>query len=109
MTAQGYQESRTNQAAKSRVGAIGVMQVMPATGRELKVGDVRKTQPNIEAGVKYMRTMIDTYYAGEPMTDLDKALFTFASYNAGPNRVAQLRKEAATRGFNKNVWFHNVE
>ena len=56
-----------------------------------------------------MRTMIDTYYAGEPMTDLDKALFTFASYNAGPNRVAQLRKEAATRGFNKNVWFHNVE
>src|SRR5262249_54913270 len=56
-----------------------------------------------------MRTMIDTYYAGEPMTDLDKALFTFASYNAGPNRLAQLRKEAATRGFNPNVWFHNVE
>jgi len=43
------------------------------------------------------------------MADLDQVLFTFASYNAGANRVAQLRKEAATRGLNPNVWFDNVE
>jgi membrane-bound lytic murein transglycosylase MltF len=53
--------------------------------------------------------MIDRYYANEPMTELDKALFTFASYNAGPGRVAQLRKEAVKRGLDPNVWFHNVE
>ena len=86
-----------------------MMQVMPATGRELGVGDISNTQPNIEAGVKYMRVMIDKYYANEPMSELDKVLFTFASYNAGPGRIAQLRREAVTRGLDSNVWFHNVE
>ena len=109
MAAQGYQESQLNQAARSPVGAIGVMQVMPATGKELGVGDITKAEPNIHAGVKYMRWMIDQYYGKEPMTQLDKALFAFASYNAGAGRIAQLRKEAAKRGLDPNVWFHNVE
>ncbi len=109
MAAQGYQESQLNQQAKSHVGAIGVMQLMPATGAEMKVGDVRETEANIHAGVKYMRWMIDNYYGSEPMTNLDKALFAFASYNAGAGRVSGLRKEAAKRGLNPNVWFHNVE
>ncbi|MCM2319511.1 MAG: transporter substrate-binding domain-containing protein [Pseudomonas sp.] len=109
MAAQGYQESQLNQAVKSPVGAIGVMQVMPATGKELKVGDIRETEANIHAGIKYMRWMIDQYYGKEPMTQLDKALFAFASYNAGAGRISQLRKEAAKRGLDPNVWFHNVE
>ena len=109
VAAQGYQESKLDQQARSRVGAIGVMQLMPATGKELSVGDITELEPNIHAGVKYMRFMIDRYYENEPMTALDKALFTFASYNAGPRRVAQLRKEAAKRGYDPNVWFHNVE
>jgi membrane-bound lytic murein transglycosylase MltF len=109
MAAQGYQESALNQNARSAVGAIGVMQIMPATGRDLKVGDIRKVEPNVHGGIKYMRWMIDNYYGDEPMTQLDKALFSFASYNAGPGRVKQLRQEAARRGLNPNVWFHNVE
>ena len=109
MIAQGYQESRLDQRVKSRVGAIGVMQVMPATGKELKVGDVTQTEPNIHAGVKYLRFMVDQYFAKEPMTQIDKGLFAFASYNAGPRRVRELREEAAKRGFNPNVWFNNVE
>lgn len=109
MVAQGYQESRLNQSARSRVGAIGVMQVMPRTGKELKVGDIRHLDPNINAGVKYMRWMIDQYYGDEPMTALDKALFAFASYNAGPARIARLRTETKKRGFDPNVWFGNVE
>jgi membrane-bound lytic murein transglycosylase MltF len=56
-----------------------------------------------------MRFMIDQYYEKEPMSKLDKALFAFASYNAGPTRVQQLRKDAARRGLDPNVWFHNVE
>jgi hypothetical protein len=75
MAAQGYQESRLNQSVRSHVGAIGVMQVMPSTGKELKVGDIKQLDPNIHAGVKYMRWMIDRYYGDEPMTRLDKALF----------------------------------
>ena len=109
MAAQGYQESQLNHSVRSPVGAIGVMQVMPATGKELKVGDISQIEPNIHAGVKYMRFMIDQYYEKEPMTRLDKALFAFASYNAGPARIRQLRQEAARRGLNPNVWFGNVE
>jgi membrane-bound lytic murein transglycosylase MltF len=109
MAAQGYQESRLDQSAKSHVGAIGVMQVMPATGKELNVGDITKVDPNIHAGVKYIRFMIDRYFAGEPMDDLNKGLFAFAAYNAGPGRVRQLRREATARGLNPNVWFDNVE
>lgn len=109
MAAQGYQESRLDQDAKSAVGAIGVMQVMPATGRDMNVGDIRQVENNINAGVKYMRWMMDTYYGDEPMTQLDKALFAFASYNAGAARISGLRREAARRGLDPNVWFHNVE
>lgn len=109
MAAQGYQESKLNQAARSHVGAIGVMQIMPATGKDLRVGDITKTEPNIHAGVKYMRWMIDHYYGDEPMTQLDKALFAFASYNAGAGRISQLRRAAAKRGLDPNVWFGNVE
>jgi membrane-bound lytic murein transglycosylase MltF len=109
MGAQGYQESQLNQSAKSAVGAIGVMQVMPATGKELKVGDITETEANIHAGIKYMRFMIDQYYEKEPMTKLDKALFAFASYNAGAGRVRQLRQEASKRGLDPNVWFQNLE
>lgn len=109
MLAQSYQESRLDHAARSPVGAIGIMQVMPATGAELAVGDITQLEPNIHAGVKYIRFMIDRYYADEPMTPLDKGLFAFASYNAGPNRIRQLRERAAKRGLDPNVWFNNVE
>jgi membrane-bound lytic murein transglycosylase MltF len=109
MAAQGYQESRLDQNAKSHVGAIGVMQVMPETGKDLAVGDINELEPNIHAGVKYIRWLIDRHYEDEPMDDLNKGLFAFAAYNAGPGRVRQLRREAAARGLDPNVWFNNVE
>ena len=109
MAAQGYQESQLDQAAKSQVGAIGVMQVMPATGKDLAVGDITQVEPNIHAGVKYFRFMMDEFYKDEPMDDLNKGLMTLASYNAGPGRMRQLRRETAKRGLNPNVWFGNVE
>jgi membrane-bound lytic murein transglycosylase MltF len=109
MTAQGYQESHLNQNARSRVGAIGVMQVMPTTGQEQHVGDIRQADANIHAGVKYLRSVRDRYFEDQPMSTLDKGLFTFAAYNAGAGRIQQLRREAARRGLNPNVWFDNVE
>jgi membrane-bound lytic murein transglycosylase MltF len=109
MAAQGYQESRLNQQAKSHVGAVGVMQIMPATGKELKVGDISQTEPNVHGGVKYIRFMIDQYFKNEPMDDVNKTLFAFAAYNCGPGRVRQLRREASARGLDANVWFDNVE
>jgi membrane-bound lytic murein transglycosylase MltF len=109
VAAQGYQESGLDHSRKSHVGAIGVMQVMPKTGAEMKVGDIRNLEPNIHAGVKYIRFMMDHYYADEPMDDLNKGLFAFASYNAGPARIRGLREKAKARGLDPNKWFNNVE
>jgi len=109
MMAEGYQESGLNQDVKSSVGAIGVMQLMPATGEGMKVGDIHQEEANIHAGIKYFYQMRAKLYGDEPMDDLNKTLFTFASYNCGPNRVKQLRSEAAQKGLDPNVWINNVE
>jgi membrane-bound lytic murein transglycosylase MltF len=109
MMTQGYQESRLDQNVRSRVGAIGVMQVMPATGRELRVGDIRKIDPNIQAGVKYIARIRDERFGNAPMDELNRDLFAFAAYNAGPGRIDGLRKIAAHRGLNPNVWLGSVE
>ncbi|MFZ3333401.1 MAG: lytic transglycosylase F [Candidatus Acidiferrales bacterium] len=109
MMAEGFQESSLNQEAKSKVGAIGIMQLMPATGEQMKVGDIAKIDANVHAGVKYIRFMVDKYYANEPMTDTNKLLFAFAAYNAGPGRIHALRMEAAKKGLDPNVWVDNVE
>ena len=98
MAAQGYQESTLDQGVKSPVGAIGVMQVMPPTGKELNVGDISEVDANIHAGVKYMRFMMDQYFKDDPMDPLNKGLMTFASYNAGPGRIRQLRRRDEKEG-----------
>ena len=109
MVAQGYQESQLDQTKRSHSGAIGIMQILPSTGKSLKVGDITQADPNINAGVKYIRFMQERYFADQPMDDLNKMLFTFAAYNAGPAKVERLRKQAKTMGLDPNRWFDNVE
>ena len=109
LAAQGYQESQLNQNAKSHVGAIGVMQLMPATGAEMKVGDIRLTEPNIHAGAKYMDQLMARYFPDARFTEEVRPLFAFASYNAGPGNIAKMRREAVKRGLNPDKWFNNVE
>src|SRR5947209_13646074 len=107
--AQAYQESRLEQNCKSRAGAIGVMQVLPQTGTLMKVGDIKRLEPNVHAGVKYLRSIIDKYFSDPQISDYDRTLFAFAAYNAGPTRVRSLRKKAARQQLDPNVWFGNVE
>ncbi len=109
LAAQGYQESQLDQNAKSHVGAIGVMQVMPATGNELGVGDIRIIEPNIHAGAKYMDQLMTKYFLDANFTENNRTLFAFASYNAGPGNISKMRKMAAKRGLDPNKWFNNVE
>jgi membrane-bound lytic murein transglycosylase MltF len=109
LAAQGYQESRLNQQARSRAGAIGIMQLMPSTGRELKVGDITKAEANVHGGTKYMRVLLDRYFRDAKFDEQNRTLFAFASYNAGPNRIAQVRKEAKSYGLDPDKWFDNVE
>jgi membrane-bound lytic murein transglycosylase MltF len=109
LAAQGFQESKLDQNVRSPVGAIGIMQLMPATGQSMKVGDITVTEPNIHGGAKYMNTIMTKYFADAHFDELNRTLFAFAAYNAGPNRIAKLRKLAAERGLNPDVWFDNVE
>ena len=109
--AQGYQESGLDQGVRSPVGAIGIMQMLPSTARDphVNIPNIENQENNIHAGVKYMRFMMDEYFKDAQMDQINKALFAFASYNAGPNKIAKLRKQAAQKGLNPNVWFNNVE
>ena len=109
LAAQGYQESQLNQNAKSAVGAIGIMQLMPATGAALKVGDIKIAEHNIHAGAKYMDQLMTRYFPDAKFNEANRSLFAFAAYNAGPGRIASMRKEAAKRGLDPDKWFNNVE
>ena len=109
LAAQGYQESQLNQSARSHVGAIGMMQIMPATGEQMKVGDIRLTESNIHAGAKYMDQLMTRYFPDAAFSEGNRPLFAFASYNCGPGNVAKARKEAEKRGLDPDKWFNNVE
>jgi membrane-bound lytic murein transglycosylase MltF len=109
LAAQGYQESSLNQQAKSPVGAIGIMQLMPATGAELGVGDIQLAEPNIHGGAKYMDQLMTRYFKDANFDEQNRTLFAFASYNCGPGNVSRMRKEAAKRGLDPDQWFNNVE
>jgi membrane-bound lytic murein transglycosylase MltF len=109
LAAQGYQESGLNQTKVSPVGAVGIMQVMPDTGEAMRVGDISKLDANVHAGTKYLRQLVDVHFAEPQIDELNRALFAFAAYNAGPTRVNQLRRAAARRGLDPNRWFFNVE
>ena len=111
ITAQAYQESGLDHSKKSPAGAIGVMQLLPTTAADpnVNIADIKKLENNIHAGTKYLRFIINQYYKDEPMDNVNKLLFAFASYNAGPAKVNRLRKETAAMGLDPNVWFHNAE
>jgi membrane-bound lytic murein transglycosylase MltF len=111
IAAQGYQESMLNQDRRSPRGAVGVMQVLPkyAAASPINIPDVGNADANIHAGVKMLRNIADTYFKDDKLDPVNRTMFVFAAYNAGPNRIAGLRKKAAAMGLDPNVWFANVE
>jgi membrane-bound lytic murein transglycosylase MltF len=111
IVAQGYQESMLNQAARSPGGAVGIMQLKPAiaAAAPINIPDVTTADNNIHAAVKELRDITDTYFNDPKIDPVNRLLFTFAAYNAGPNRIADLRKKAPAAGLDPNKWFGNVE
>jgi len=111
IAAQAYQESRIDQSQRSKAGAIGVMQLLESTASDPNVGiaNIEDLESNIHAGVKYLRFLSDRYFDDEGIDMANRGLFTVAAYNAGPSRIAGLRKKAAEKGLDPNRWFHNVE
>jgi len=111
LVAQGYQESLLDQNRKNPSGAVGIMQVIPkyAAAPPINISNVHTAEGNIQAGAKMLRNIADTYFKDDKLDALNKTLMVFASYNAGPTRIARLRKTAASQGLDPNRWFGNVE
>ncbi|MDD3312243.1 lytic transglycosylase F [Pseudodesulfovibrio sp.] len=109
LAAVGFQESRLDMRCKSSAGALGVMQVRPATAADpnVDVPDITSLDGNIHAGTKYLRFLRDNYF--QDVEEDAKVDFALAAYNAGPARVQQLRKTARSMGLDPNRWFANVE
>jgi len=109
IAALAYQESRLDQTRRSRRGAIGVMQVTRPTAKQMGITDIEDVRNNIHAGVRYMDWIRNTYFNDPDISVFDKTNFSLAAYNAGPRRVARIRKKAESLGYDPNVWFQNVE
>ena len=111
IAAQAYQESGLDHARKSRVGAVGIMQILPSTAADKNVGipDIRSLENNIHAGTKYLAFLRDRYFSGSELGPNERHFFSMAAYNAGPARVRQFRKRAQSMGLDPDKWFLNVE
>jgi membrane-bound lytic murein transglycosylase MltF len=112
LMAQGYQESMLNQKATSSKGAVGIMQLLPATATDPAInirGIDKDPGKNIEAGTKYLRLLTDKYLNDKELTPVNKTLMAFAAYNAGPGNLRKFRRLAEKSGNDPNIWFQNVE
>ena len=111
LAAQGYQESRLDHSVRSKAGAIGIMQVLPATAKDpnVDIAHIEILENNIHAAAKYMRFVMDTFFPDARMDPFNRTMFAFASYNAGPAKIAKLRRQAASRGLDPDRWFGQVE
>ena len=101
LAAVAYQESGINQAARSPVGAVGVMQVLPSTasGPPISIENIYFIGNNINAGAKYLKYLSERYVDGKGVDKLNLMLFTLAAYNAGPGRLRSLRRAAEAAGY----------
>jgi len=109
LAALAFQESRFDHNARSRAGAVGMMQVLPKTAASIGIQDPENLESNIHAGAKYLDWMREHYFDDPGVRPGAQIDFALASYNAGPNRVRRLRRKAPELGYDPDVWFGNVE
>lgn len=107
IVSQMYQESRFDPQAKSPFGAIGLMQVLPQTGKEMGFSDIQNPENSIHAGVKYLDATRSRFRTN--ITISDRLWFSLAAYNAGLGHVIDARRLSRQMGWSYNIWFDNVE
>jgi membrane-bound lytic murein transglycosylase F len=102
-----YQESQFKPNRDSWAGASGLMQIMPATAKELGVTDPYNPVQSLRAGAKYLDQMVKSH---EDVTDsIQRIKFALGSYNCGLYHVKDAQKLAEKQGLDPLVWDNNVE
>lgn len=111
LAALAFQESGLRHDRRSHRGAVGIMQLLPATAADPNVGipDISDVEDNIHAGTRYLAFLRDRYFADAAISEADRRALTWAAYNAGPAKVRRIRELTAELGLDPNVWFGNVE
>jgi len=109
LAAQGYQESKLNNKLVSHRGAVGIMQLLPSTAKDMGIKNIRQAEQNIMAGAKYMDWLRKHYVNQEDLTPENRLALSWAAYNAGPATLKKMRKLAKKMGLDPNIWFGNVE
>jgi len=109
IAAQAYQESGFDPNAVSWMGALGLMQLMPSTARDMGVGEkeVFNAESNIRGAVRLIN-QLNAHYSDIVNAD-ERINFILAAYNAGPGHVDDARAMCRKRGGNPNVWKGNVD
>ena len=111
IAALAYQESRLDHTKKNKSGAIGLMQVLPSTGKDKNIGirNVHLLENNVHAGVKYLAFLKKKYFSDPKIRPRDQVRFALAAYNAGPAKIRRARSKTKEMGLDPNRWFRNVE
>ncbi len=107
VTALMYQESRFDPAARSHIGARGLMQLMPRTARAMGVSNITDPDASIRGGIKYLDWLRDRFDTDLPLSE--RLWFTLAAYNAGAGHVHDARRLARQLGYDPDRWFGHVE
>jgi len=107
ITAQMYQESQFDPQAVSFAGAVGLMQLMPTTAKQLGYRNLHKPKNSIRAGIEYMHWLQDRF--PYELAFEDRIYFTLAAYNVGAGHVRDARRLARQQGLDPNRWFGHVE
>ena len=111
LAALAYQESRFDHAKKNKSGAVGLMQILPSTGKDknIAIHNVHLLENNIHAGVKYLAFLKKRYFSDRRIRPRDQVRLARAAYNAGPAKIQRARTKTRQMGLDPNRWFRNVE
>lgn len=111
LAAVAFQESRLDPTCRSQRGAVGLMQVLPSTARDRRIGipDPYPPEHNVHAGAKYLALLRDEYFDDETLSSETRLRFALAAYNAGPRAARLYREKARTLGYDPDRWFHHCE
>lgn len=111
IAALAYQESGFDHTKKNKSGAVGLMQILPSTGKDKNIGirNVHSLENNVHAGVKYLAFLKKKYFNDPRIRPRDQVRLALAAYNAGPGKIQRVRTKAKQMGLDPNRWFRNVE